>query len=126
VITMSVRPKGVVYFYNIQGTAEQWIKEGKYTLNWTWLSCNRLVSNQVRLWLFVLAYYLGNFLKRLLLPKKIKHWSLHSPLVKLIKIGAKVARHSRYITFQIAEVAVNKRLFAQILARIERLYCYSA
>ncbi len=97
---------------------------GKYTLNWTRLSCKRFVSNRVRLWLFVLAYNLGNFLRRLVLPKKIKHWSLRSLLVKLIKIGAKVARHSGYITFQMAEVMIDKKLFAEILARIERLrYC---
>ena len=35
--------------------------------------------------------------------------------------GAKVVRHSRYVTFQMAEVALDKRLFAEILARIERL-----
>ncbi len=55
--------------------------------------------------------------------KKIKHWSLHSLLVKLIKIGVKIARHSRYVTFQMAEVAIDKRLFAKILSRIERLRC---
>ena len=75
----------------------------------------------MRLWLFVPAYNLGNFLRRLFLPKKIKHWSLRSLLVKLIKIGAKIVRHSRYVTFQMAEVAIDKRLFAEILARIERL-----
>jgi hypothetical protein len=100
-------------------TAEQWIKEGKYALNWIRLSCKRFVSNQVRLWLFVLACNPGNFLRRFVLPKKIKHWSLRSLLAKLIKIGAKVVRHSRYIMFQMAEVAIDKRLFAEILARIE-------
>ncbi|MFC1606719.1 IS1380 family transposase [Candidatus Latescibacterota bacterium] len=121
VTTMSAKPEGVVHFYNGRGTAEQWIKEGKYALNWTRLSCKRFVSNQVRLWLFVLAYNLGNFLRRLVLPRKIKHWSLRSLLVKLIKIGAKVVRHSRYVTFQMAEVAIDKKLFAEILALIERL-----
>jgi hypothetical protein len=121
VTTMSAKPEGVVHFYNGRGTAEQWIKEGKYALNWTRLSCKRFVSNQVRLWLFVLAYNLGNFLRRLVLPRKIKHWSLRSLLVKLIKIGAKVVRHSRYVTFQMAEVAIDKKLFAEILTRIERL-----
>ena len=123
VTTMSARPEGVVHFYNGRGTAEQWIKEGKYALNWTRLSCKRFVSNQVRLGLFVLAYNLGNFLRRLVLPRKIKHWSLRSLLVKLIKIGAKVVRHSRYVTFQMAEVMIDKRLFAEILSRIERLRC---
>lgn len=123
VTNMSATPEGVVHFYNGRGTAEQWIKEGKYALNWTRLSCKRFVLNQVRLWLFVLAYNLGNFLRRLVLPKKIKHWSLRSLLVKLIKIGAKVVRHSRYITFQMAEVAIKKKLFAEILYRIDRLRC---
>jgi hypothetical protein len=125
VTNMSAKEKGVVHFYNGRGTAEQWIKEGKYALNWTRLSCKRFVSNQVRLWLFVLAYNLGNFLRRLVLPKKIKHWSLRSLLVKLIKIGAKVIRHSRYFTFQMAEVAIDKKLFAELLSRIERLRCCS-
>jgi hypothetical protein len=121
VTNMSAKPKGVVHFYNGRGTAEQWIKEGKYALNWTRLSCKRFVSNQVRLWLFVLAYNLGNFLRRLVLPRKIKYWSLRSLFVKLIKIGAKVVRHSGYITFQMAEVVIDKRLFAEILSRIEQL-----
>lgn len=123
VTNMSAKPKGVVHFYNGRGTAEQWIKEGKYALNWTRLSCKRFVSNQVRLWLFVLAYNLGNFLRRLVLPNKIKHWSLRSLLVRFIKTGAKIVRHSRYVTFQMAEVAIDKKLFAEILARIDRLRC---
>ena len=40
---------------------------------------------------------------------------------KLVKIGAKVVRHSRYVIFQLAEVAVPGELFASILARIQRL-----
>ncbi len=56
VTNLSYPPKGIVRFYNGRGTAEQWIKEGKYALNWTRLSCHKFVANQVRLWLFVLAY----------------------------------------------------------------------
>jgi hypothetical protein len=126
VTNMSAKDEGVVHFYNGRGTAEQWIKEGKYALNWTRLSCKRFVSNQVRLALFVLAYNLGNFLRRLALPSKIKHWSLRSLLVKLIKIGAKVVTRSRYTIFQMAEVAVPKDVFAEILARISRLRCCTA
>jgi hypothetical protein len=40
---------------------------------------------------------------------------------KLIKIGAKVVRHSKYVRFQLAEVAVPRKLFAAILERIGRL-----
>ena len=68
VTNLSAKPEGVVHFYNGRGTAEQWIKEGK-ALNWTRLSCYRLVANQVRLQLFVLAYNLGNFLRRLGFPR---------------------------------------------------------
>ena len=69
VTNMTAGPEGVVRFYNGRGTAEQWIKEGKYALNWTRLSCHRFVANRVRLSLFVLAYNFGNFLRRLCLPK---------------------------------------------------------
>ena len=115
------KSSNVVKFYNKRGTAEQWIKEGKYALNWTRLSCHDFVDNQVRLQLFALAYNLGNFLKRLVLPKPVKKWSLRTLREKLIKIGAKVVRHSRYVTFQMAEVAVPRALFREILQQIGRL-----
>ena len=121
VTNMSARAQGAVHFYNGRGTAEQWIKEGKYALNWTRLSCQQFVPNQVRLALFVLAYNLGNFLRRLVLPRRIKHWSLRTLLTKLIKIGAKVVRHSRILTFQMAEVAISKEIFGEMLSRIDRL-----
>ncbi len=112
---------GVVHFYNGRGTAEQWIKEGKYALNWTRLSCQRFVWNQVRLALFVLAYNLGNFLRRLVFPRRINHWSLRTLLTKLIKIGAEVVHHSQMVTFQMAEVPVRKEIWADLLSRIDRL-----
>jgi hypothetical protein len=115
------KSSNVVKFYNKCGTAEQWIKEGKYALNWTRLSCHDFVDNQVRLQLFALAYNLGNFLRRLALPNKVRDWSLKTLKEKLIKIGAKVVRHSRYVIFQMAEVAVPRVLFCEILERIKRL-----
>jgi len=121
VTNLSAKAKGVVHFYNGRGTAEQWIKEGKYALNWTRLSCHRFDANQVRLQLFVLAYNLGNFLRRLCLPESINDWSLRSLQVKLIKMGGRIVRHSRQIIFQLAEVALSRDLFAAILKRISRL-----
>ncbi len=94
---------------------------GNPGLNWTRLSCHDFDDNQVRLQLFVLAYNLGNFLRRLALPRSVKHWTLTTLLVKLIKIGAKVVHHAKYVTFQLAEVAVPRKLFATILDRIRRL-----
>jgi hypothetical protein len=75
----------------------------------------------VRLLLFLLAYNVGNFLRRLGLPKAIKDWSLRSLQVKLIKIGGRMVRHARRIIFQLAEVAVPGELFAAILERVSRL-----
>ena len=110
-----------MHFYNGQGTAEHWFKKGKYVLSWIWLSYRRFVANQVRLQLFILAYNLGNFLRRLCLPKAVKHWSLRSLLVKLIKIGGRLVRHARRLVFQLAEVAVPRELFRQVLKRIDEL-----
>ena len=81
----------------------------------------QFVPNQVRMGLFVLAYNLGNFLRRLVLPRSIKHWSFFSLLTKLIKIGAKVIRHSRIGAFQMAEVAVIEKIWVELLSRIDRL-----
>ncbi len=114
-------PEKVVHFYNQRGTAEQWIKEGKHAIRWTRLSCQRFRDNAVRLQLFALAYNLGNFLRTLALPDEVSHWSLTTIREKLIKIGAKVVSHGRYVTFQLAEVAVPRALFAKILRMITAL-----
>ncbi len=57
----------------------------------------------------------------LVLPKEVEHWSLTTLREKLVKIGAKVVHHGRYVTFQLAEVAVPRALFADILRRMDRL-----
>jgi len=111
----------VINFYNKRGTAEQWIKEGKHAIRRTRLSCHKFRDNAVRLQLFTLAYNLGNFMRTLALPTEVKHWSLTTLRGKLIKIGAKVVRHGRYMTFQMAEVAVSRALFEKILGLISGL-----
>ena len=121
VTNLAKHSKNVVRFYNGRGTTEQWIKEGKNAVKWTKLSCRTFKDNQARLQLFALAYNLANFLRRLALPKEIEHWSLTRLREKLVKTGAKVVGHAKYVTFQLAEVAVPRRLFAAILDRIGRL-----
>ena len=115
------KSKNVVTFYNKRGTAEQWIKEGKNAVKWTRLSCRSFSANAVRLQLHTLAYNLGNFLRTLATPEPIQDWSLTSLREKLIKIGAKVVSHARYVAFQMAEVAIPRRLFADILRLIATL-----
>ena len=90
-------------------------------VKWTKLSCRTFRDNQTRLQLFALAYNLANFLRRLALPKPVRHWSLTTLREKLIKIGAKIVRHARYVTFQMAEVAIPRQLFQEILQKIARL-----
>ena len=121
VTNMSSSPDAVVHFYNRRGTCEQHIKEGKLAITWTRLSCTRFISNKVRLALFVLAYNIGNFMRRFALPSEVAHWSLTSIQLKLIKIGARIISHSRMTVFQMAEVAVPEKLFRSILSRIHRL-----
>jgi len=122
VVTNLARPAArVVAFYNHRGTAEQSIKEGKGAIKWTRLSCRSFAANAVRLQLHVLAYNLGNFMRTLAMPKAAEPWSLTSLREKLVKIGAKVVSHGRYVTFQPAEVAVSRQMFADILSLIARL-----
>jgi hypothetical protein len=122
IVTNLARPaERVVGFYNQRGTAEQWIKEGKGAIKWTRLSCRTFAANAVRLQLHALAYNLGNFMRTLAMPKTAQPWSLTSLREKLIKIGAKVVSHGRYVTFQMAEVAVSRQMFANILSLIARL-----
>jgi hypothetical protein len=102
-------------------TCEQWIKEGKGAINWTRLSCRTFAANAVRLQLHALAYNLGNFLRTLATPEPIKDWSLTSLKEKLIKIGAKVVRHGRYVAFQMDEVAIPRQMFQEILRLIAEL-----
>ena len=71
--------------------------------------------------LFAQAYNLGNFLRRLALPAGVKHWSLTTLRGKLIKIGAKIVGRARYVTFQMAEVAIPRDVFRATLARIRAL-----
>ena len=121
VTNMARRAENVVAFYNKRGTCEQWIKEGKGAINWTRLSCRSFAANAVRLQLHALAYNLGNFLRTLATPEPIKDWTLTTLKEKLIKIGARVVSHARYVAFQMAEVAISRNLFADILRMIAEL-----
>jgi hypothetical protein len=122
IVTNLKRPaERISKFYHGRGTAEQWIKEGKLALRWTRLSCRAFRDNAVRLQLFALAYNLANFLRSLALPATIAHWSLTTLREKLVKVGARIVHHGRYVVFQLAEVAVPRALFAAILRRIDRL-----
>jgi len=78
----------------------------------------------VRLLLGVIAYNVGNLLRRLVLPPAIQSWSLTSLQHRLFKTGGRLIRHARYFVLQLAESYLTSDLFRQILERIERLRWY--
>ena len=90
-------------------------------LNWIRLSCHKFVVDQVRLGLFILAYNLRNFMRRLVLPEAMKHWSLTSLQTRKIKTGGRLVRHARRLVFQLAAVLGSREMLSRILERIVRL-----
>lgn len=121
VTTLTGTNRAVVHFYNQRGTAEQWIKEGQEAAHWTRLSCPCFRANEVRLLLGVIAYNLGNLLRRLVLPLAIQSWSLTSLQQRLFETGGRLIRHARYFILQLDESHLKQRLFRQVIGRIERL-----
>jgi hypothetical protein len=121
VTNLETDSRAVVRFYNKRGTAEQWIKEGKQVVKMTRLSCHRFRSNEVRLWLSVIAYNLGNLWRRLVLPQRIDNWSLTSLQQRLVKTGGRLVKHARYYWLLLAESHLTRRLFASMVRRIELL-----
>jgi hypothetical protein len=121
VTNLTLPSRAVVRFYNKRGTAEQWIKEGKQAVKMTRLSCHRFRSNEVRLWLSIMAYNLGNLWRRLVLPQRIGNWSLTSLQQRLVKTGGRLIKHARYYWLLLAESHLTRRLFASMLGRIDGL-----
>ena len=121
VTNLTLPSRAVVRFYNKRGTAEQWIKEGKQAVKMTRLSRHRFRSNEVRLWLTIIAYNLGNLWRRLVLPHRIGNWSLTSLQQRLVKTGGRLIKHARYYWLLLAESHLTRRLFASMLGRINGL-----
>ena len=121
VTNLETDSRAVVQFYNKRGTAEQWIKEGKQAVKMTRLSCHRFRSNEVRLWLSLIAYNLGSLWRRLVLPRRIDNWSLTSLQQRLVKTGGRLVRHARYYWLLLAESHLTWRLFGAMVRRIAAL-----
>ena len=85
------------------------------------MSCHRFRSNEVRLWLTVIAYNLGNLWRRLALPLRVGNWSLTSLQQRLVKTGGRLLKHARYYWLLLAEGHLTRRLFGAMVRRIEAL-----
>ncbi len=121
VTTLETDSREVVRFYNKRGTAEPWIKAGKQAVKMTRLSCHRFRSNEVHLWLSVLAYDPGNLWRCLVLPKRIEKWSLTSVQQRLVKTGVRLIKHPRSYWLLLAESHLRWRLFGSMVRRIAAL-----
>ena len=66
----------------------------------------------------MLAYNLGNLWRRLVLPPRIKRWSLTSLQQRLVKTGGRLVKHARYYWLLLAEGHLTRRLFGDMLRRI--------
>ena len=121
VTNLTLPTRAVVRFYNKRGTAEQWIKEGKQAVKMTRLSCHKFRSNEVRLWLTIIAYDLGNLWRRLALPQRIGNWSLTSLQQRLVKTGGRLVKHARYYWLLLAESHLTGRLFGAMVQRMAAL-----
>ena len=96
VTNLTLPSRVVMRFYNKRGAAEQWIREEKQAVKITRLISHRFRSKEVRRWLRVIAYNLGNRWRRLVLPKRIDGWALTSLQQRLVKTGGRLIKHTRY------------------------------
>jgi len=90
-------------------------------VSWTRFSCHRFRSNEVRLWLSVIAYNLGNLWRRLAVPRRTGNWSLTSLQQRLVKTGGRLVKHARYYWLLLAEGHLSRRLFVSLLRMIAAL-----
>lgn len=87
----------------------------------TLLSCHRFRSNEVQLWLSLIAYNLGSLWCRLVLRHRIGNWSLTSLQQCLVNTGGRLVKHARYYWVLLAESHLTRRLFGSMLRRIAAL-----
>jgi hypothetical protein len=87
----------------------------------TRLRCHRFRPNEVRLWLSVIAYKLGNLWRRSVLPKRIEQWSLTSVQQRWVKTGGRQIKHARYDWLLLAESHLTRRLCGSMARRSEAL-----
>jgi hypothetical protein len=87
----------------------------------TRLSCHRFRANEVRLWLSIIAYNLGNLWRRFGVPTRIDTWSLTSLEQRLVKTGGRLVKHARYYWLLLAEGHLTRWLFGAIVQRLAML-----
>jgi hypothetical protein len=111
VTNMSCPAERVVAFYNKRGTCDEWIKEGEGAI------MDVIVMRNVLRQRGATPASCGRLQPRLF-PA---HAGDAGAVRALIKIGAKVVSHGRYVAFQMAEVAIPGQKVQEILRLIGEL-----
>jgi len=120
-------PKNVDRLRTGGGACEHWLKcrrgcpPGKHAVESMRLSCHQSKESEVWLALFVPAYNLDNFRRRLFLPPEMASWCLPALREKLAKIWHRLTRHTRRPVLQMADVNIPRGLFEQILSGVRCL-----
>ena len=121
VTNLTLPNRAVVRFYNKRGTAEQWIKEGKQAVKMTRLSCHKFRSNEVRLWLTIIAYKPGQPMATASAATENREVVLDEPPAAAGENRRTALKHARYYWLLLAEGHLTRRLFASMLGRIDGL-----
>ena len=121
VTNLTLPSRAVVRFYNKRGTAEQWIKEGKQAVKMTRLSCHRFRSNEVRLWLTIIAYNLGKPVAATGAATENRELVPDELAAAVGETGGRLVKHARYYWLLLAEGHLTRRLFASMLRTISAL-----
>lgn len=118
VTNMDSAPEELVRFYCKRGNMEIFIKESKNSFAFTAVSSSSKIVNANRLQIHALAYNIFNWLKRLVLPAKMRRQQIDTIRMKLPKIAAKSVHSARYITFKPCSSCPYKDEFHETLENI--------
>ncbi len=119
---MSIPPQDIIKFYCNRGRMENFIKESKNRFNFKAMISSKMSINSNSLQMYMLAYNLFNWFRRLVLPLKMSKLQIDTPRVKLIKFLGKTIHSGRYITFKLCNSCAYKREFFEILSNISKLH----
>ena len=91
----------VLWGHNQRGEAENWHKELKLELGMEQMPCGQLEANGLYFAIGVLAYNLGQLLKRRVLPASYRTATVATLRWKLYRLAGKLVRHARGWILQI-------------------------
>ena len=120
VTNMPMSPEYVVGFYCGRGNMENFIKECKDDFGFACVSSQKKEVNANRLQVHVLAYNLVNWMRRLVLPGKMRKWRMETIRRNLIKVASRVTRHGRKVLYRLCSSFPFQEEFVEIMGNIHK------